>query len=95
MIALTYIVCRIDGVGRKLIPKTAYAIVGGRTVVEIRMGEVETNIHHAYHHALACVGLRKRESLIGFCGSKISSRNIHQSMCATLRFDAAHLAILR
>ena len=95
MIALTNIVCGVKGVGRKLIPKTAYAIVGGRTVVEIRMGEVETNIHHAYHHTHACVGLWKRKTLIGFGGTEVSSRNIHQSMCATLRFDTANLAILR
>ena len=56
---------RTDGVCGDLVPQPLDAVVRGCGIVEIRVSQVEANVHDAHHNPLARVGLRQPCAGIG------------------------------
>ena len=84
-----------NGVGRYLVPQPLDAVAREVGVVEGGVSEVEADVHHAHHNAIAGIGLWECRSRIDGQCIEMAGGGVHQRMGAATGLDAAYAMVQR
>jgi len=94
-VVATHVECAADGVVRNLVPKPTDAVIGARRVVEIRVRQVETNVHHAHDNALSRECRGKISTFVNRSRIQLNRHRIHVNLVAASCLDSLDLLLLR
>ena len=91
----SYVKVALQRIGRDMVPHTFDTVVRGRSIVKVRMRQVESNIHHSYYHILSRICLWQLVTTIDRQGIDVVCQDVGMNRIAAIGFNARNAMVER